>query len=243
MLVSLTPAQKIIVALSSLALVAGLWIGSGAGRHDRSADEAEQVTYTLSDSDRVPITVHVVGEVRRPGLYTLPAGSRVLDAVQAAGGFTDRSRQESVNLAAFLDDGEQISVGAKAPVDPPADAPVAPAAARSPEPQPDPPAERVERHLPSPSRPRAAPAPVTEGGTPGGDLPEFAQGQASPRVRLNSAGLEELQSIPGIGPELAKRIIYHRSVNGPFGSFSDLDEVPGIGPATIEKIRVSATLN
>ncbi|MGC9317701.1 MAG: ComEA family DNA-binding protein [Armatimonadota bacterium] len=62
------------------------------------------------------------------------------------------------------------------------------------------------------------------------------------RVRLNHAGLEELQRIPGVGPELAKSILTYRYVHGPFRSFSDLDEVPGIGPGMIEQMRVSATL-
>jgi competence protein ComEA len=74
-------------------------------------------------------------------------------------------------------------------------------------------------------------------------LPEFARVPSHERVSLNRAGLEQLQELPGIGPELAKNIIYHRSTHGPFRSFTDLHEVPGIGPATVEKIRVSATLN
>ena len=64
-----------------------------------------------------------------------------------------------------------------------------------------------------------------------------------PRVRLNYAGLEELQEIPGVGPALAKSIIYYRAMHGPFRSFQELDEVEGIGPSTIAEIRLHATLN
>ena len=57
--------------------------------------------------------VHVVGEVSKPGVYDLPSGSRVFDAVFAAGGFTDKADQSSINLARPIGDGEQILVLAK----------------------------------------------------------------------------------------------------------------------------------
>lgn len=59
---------------------------------------------------QAPLTVHVAGAVNRPGVYDLPAGSRVADAVEAAGGATDNATTEDINLARALVDGEQVRV-------------------------------------------------------------------------------------------------------------------------------------
>lgn len=61
------------------------------------------------------LSVHVIGAVNKPGVYQLPPGSRVLDAVNAAGGFSSDANQQSSNLAAFLQDGEQVIILANAP--------------------------------------------------------------------------------------------------------------------------------
>ena len=67
-----------------------------------------------------PIVVHVAGAVMQPGVYTLPAGSRVQDAIQAAGGFLPEANQQALNLAAFLEDGSRVSIPTIAPTPLPA---------------------------------------------------------------------------------------------------------------------------
>jgi competence protein ComEA len=57
-----------------------------------------------------PLTVHVAGAVVVPGVYRLPAESRVWDAVQAAGGFAEEADQNALNLAAFIEDGSKIEI-------------------------------------------------------------------------------------------------------------------------------------
>lgn len=249
MLASLTPAQKLVVLLTVVALALGLWLGTGPGPSEDATAEGNRVTYTLSDAGGVPITVHVVGAVQRPGLYQLPTGSRVSRAVQAAGGFTERADRESVNLAAFVDDGEQVKVDALAAAEPLTSStptrsspttqpnPTPSASPHQPQAQPTPRAQPASRSTAASGQSAAAQTPTQS------ELPSWARQSGAHRVRLNHAGLDELQSIDGVGPKLAKNIIYYRSVHGPFASFDDLDNVPEIGPATIEKIRVSATLN
>lgn len=64
-----------------------------------------------------------------------------------------------------------------------------------------------------------------------------ARAQATTRVDINTAAVDELESLPGIGPALASRIIAHRQENGPFRSVDDLLAVKGIGPKMLEKLR------
>jgi len=139
------------------------------------------------------LVVHVVGAVRRPGLYRLPAGSRIDDAVRRAGGVTRRADTELINLAAPLADGTQVVVPRKTP-------------------------------------PGAA-------GSVGATGAESATGQPQGPVHLNTATLDDLDALPGIGPVTAQRILDYRQQHGAFSSVDELDAVPGIGPARMEQLR------
>jgi competence protein ComEA len=142
------------------------------------------------------VVVSVVGQVARPGLVTLPSGARVADAISAAGGILPAADPASVNLAAVVADGDQLSVG-----------------------------------VPAPAAPGAGPAAPAPGPGAGGGL-----------VDLNTAGVAELDALPGIGPVLAQRIVDHRTRQGPFGSVDELDDVPGIGPAIAAELAELVTV-
>ena len=139
------------------------------------------------------LVVYVVGAVHRPGLYRVPTGSRVADAVARAGGLTRRADPAGVNLAAPVADGEQLVVPARLPVE------VALA--------------------------QGAPVPGGGGSAPAGP------------VQLSVATVEQLDSLPGIGPVTAQKIVDYRTAHGAFHSVDELDEVPGIGPARVEQLR------
>ena len=62
-------------------------------------------------------------------------------------------------------------------------------------------------------------------------------GTSSSVISINSAGVEELDELPGVGPVIAERIVQWREENGPFTSIDELSEVSGIGPSIIEQIR------
>ncbi|QCP05939.1 ComEA family DNA-binding protein [Brevibacterium sp. CS2] len=160
----------------------------------------------------VEITVHVVGAVARPAVVRLPHGSRVADALTAAGGPTDDADTSAINLARVLTDGEQIIVPAHGE-NPPGAAPAAPAA---------PPAVP-----PTPGAPPAGPGP----GPPGQAL-----------VNINTADAAGLDTLPGVGPATAEAIITHRTENGPFAAVDDLIDVPGIGDATLARLRDLVTV-
>jgi competence protein ComEA len=143
-----------------------------------------------------PIAVHVIGAVPRPGLYELPEGSRVQDAVDAAGGLLSEADPDAINLAAILEDGQQIDV----------------------------PYGTGQESSELPELP----------GQPG----ESTQSdEAGDLVNINTAALDELDNLPGIGPTTAQNILDYRDENGPFAQIEDLLNVPGVGLTTFENIK------
>ena len=139
------------------------------------------------------LVIDVTGEVVAPGVYELPAGSRVIDAIKAAGGAKAKAALSELNLARVIKDGEQIYVD-----------PIYTAGAHA----------RVGSKAAAPRGP----------------------------ININRATASDLDSLDGIGPVIAKRIIAYRTANGPFTTLEDLLKVSGIGDAKFaqfkEKIRV-----
>jgi competence protein ComEA len=153
------------------------------------------------------IVVSVVGLVHKPGLVTLTAGARIADALTAAGGALDGADLIGLNMARRVADGEQIVVGIAAPPGDPAT--MGSSISSGPA-------------AAAPSRP-----PITSGSAPApGDL-----------VDLNTATVEQLDALPGIGPVTAAAIVAWRDANGRFSSVDQLGDVDGIGPARLEKLR------
>jgi competence protein ComEA len=129
------------------------------------------------------VVVDVAGKVHHPGVLRLPSGSRVVDALTAAGGTLRGVDLTGLNLARTLQDGEQVVVGVTAP---------------------------------------AAAAGTGQGAT---------GSPTSGPIDLNSATLEQLETLPGIGPSLGQRIIDWRTAHGRFNTVAELREVSGIGDA------------
>ena len=189
------PSRRQALVGAVLLLAALLLAGKLLGRAGQAAPPtAEPQRAVLAPSQPRRLVVHVVGAVRRPGLYRLRDGSRVADALSRAGGASRRADLALVNLAAPVGDGSQIVVPRRAE---PGVAARAPAA--------------------EPSAPLLS-------------------------VSLNSATLEALDALPGVGPVTAQRILDYRSEHGAFASVDELDAVPGIGPARLEQLRALVTL-
>jgi len=133
------------------------------------------------------LVVAVSGKVNRPGLVRLPAGARVADAIDAAGGALPGTDLSSVNLARKVSDGELITVG-----------------------------------IPAPPGVNGAAGPAGAGAGP---------------VNLNTATLDQLQTLPGVGPVLAQRIVDYRDQHGGFKAVADLQKVSGIGDAKYNDLK------
>lgn len=140
------------------------------------------------DSTGPGLVVDVAGAVRDPGVYRLPEGSRVVDALARAGGPSGDAMLEAINRAARLVDGQQVVV------------------------------------------------PKRVAGGAAGTGPTGAAPEAGP-ISLGTATVEQLDTIDGIGPVTAQKIVEYRDQHGGLASVDQLDEVSGIGPATMESLR------
>ncbi|MGW5044450.1 helix-hairpin-helix domain-containing protein [Streptomyces griseoluteus] len=156
----------------------------------KGAEGPGSASMSASASPGGQIVVDVSGKVRAPGIRRLPSGSRVADALRAAGGVRPGVREEGLNRARFLVDGEQIVVGAS-----------------------------------------GAPPPVGAGA-----LAPAGGGPSAP-VSLGTATVEQLDTLPGVGPVLAQRIIDYRTQHGGFRSVDELRQVDGIGDRRFSDLR------
>jgi len=140
--------------------------------------------FTVSSSGG-DVVVDVAGAVRRPGVYRLPSGARVVDAIGRAGGAAGDAMLEGINRAARLADGQQVVVPERGPAG------------------------------------TVAAATATEEGP----------------ISLGTATAAQLETIDGIGPVTAAKIVEYRDQHGGLSSVDQLDQVSGIGPATMESLR------
>jgi competence protein ComEA len=146
------------------------------------------------------VLVHVVGQVRHPGVVRLPTGARVEQALESAGGATSKADLVRVNLARPVVDGEQIVV-------------------------------------PKPGQPIAGAPTVQQLAGRGGGPASGPGDERQQPVDLNTAGVAQLDELPGVGPVLAQRILDWRAENGRFSSVDELAEVSGIGEKVLDKLR------
>lgn len=154
-----------------------------------------------------PIAVHVIGAVPRPGLYEFAEGARVQDAINASGGLLASANVESINLAALLVDGQQLTIPYRAGEEPSVSSSTS---------------SEDDNSLVLPGAEQT---------------PEPAENGNTELININTASLEELDSLPGIGPTIAQRIIDYRDENGPFQTIEDILNVSGIGPSTFDNIK------
>lgn len=182
-------------------------------------------------SGEATVRVHVAGAVNNPGVYTLPAQGRTVDAIAAASGAAADADLDRVNLAGTLSDGVQIYVPHRGETAAPAQI-------------------QPNGGTANAGQGNAANGAAQNGASQGGTQPQpartlTASGSAqkgSAPVNINTATAEELQTLPRIGPAMAQRIIAWREAHGGFRSVDELDAVPGIGPSMLENLRPLVTV-
>lgn len=171
---------------------------SGAGQ-ENDAKTILQGESLQSAAEKAPevIYVQVTGAVCEPGVYELPEGSRVFEAIEKAGGMTEEAAPDSVNQALPVTDGEMIILFTK---------------------------EEWQTAKESGT--------VSEKASADGSAE-----QSDGRVNINTADMELLCTIPGIGQTRAQSILTYREQNGAFGSIEEIKKVSGIKDGLFQKIK------
>lgn len=174
-----------------LLLVFTLSIGIGAfyflnSRPQPATQAVDVVTPLINQVEQSKLIINVAGKVKSPGVYQLPPGSRVIDAIEAAGNHLKGVDISDINLARLLVDGEQILVGGN----------------------------RLQSSK-SVARKITADNPLD----------------------INRATLAQLDTLPGIGPVTAQRIIDYRNKVGRINALDELKKISGLGGAKFEEIK------
>ena len=174
-----------------------------------ATDETESKIKNETSTPKPDWWVYVTGEVKKPGYYQLSADSRIFQAIEIAGGFTEKADQASVNMAAVLVDGFQINVAAKG-------------------------AKKSSNSNPSVPVPgmQAKPVIIYQNAQP-----ENKKINIDGKVDINLASEKELEKLNGVGPATAKKIIEYRNSKGKFSKPEDLLNVKGIGKVKLEKMK------
>lgn len=180
-----------VLALTAIA-VAFFFYLSARGEAIGQVTPVSSAPMSTNTTPQVVIFVDVTGKVKVPGVYQLPEGSRVVDAISVAGGLKRGFNASHINLARRLVDGEQVAITTK----------------------------KFQAVSPSTGR----------------------KGVFTGKVSINSGTKAQFDSLPGIGPVLAQRIIDYRSKSGPFTTLEEIQKVSGIGASIFAQILDRLTL-
>lgn len=191
---------------------AGNGTESDSGKHTSDAD-IDNGSEAVSDKEmqQAMIYVDVCGAVANPGVFQLAAGSRVFQAIEAAGGYLPEAALTCVNRAGVLTDGQQLYILTQ---------------------------EEMERQGLDPAEMSGASDGQMNGSAGTGQNTEMtAQVQQDNRININTADEAQLTTLTGIGATRAQAIIAYREENGPFAAIEDIMNVQGIKEGTFAKIK------
>lgn len=191
---------------------AGNGTGSDSGKHTSDVD-IDNGSEAVSDKEmqQAMIYVDVCGAVANPGVFQLAAGSRVFQAIEAAGGYLPEAALTCVNRAGVLTDGQQLYILTQ---------------------------EEMERQGRDPVEMAGASDGQMNGSAGiGQNTGMTAQVQQDNRININTADEVQLTTLTGIGATRAQAIIAYREENGPFAAIEDIMNVQGIKEGTFAKIK------
>lgn len=189
--------------------------GQDGGSNDNDMADAKDDAGTgasgSSQADAEPsvLYVYVCGAVASPGVYQLPAGSRVYQAIEAAGGLTENAEGRCLNQAELLTDGRQVTVYTKEEAE---------ALGLD--------GRQVTQQESGNTSPTAAAGAGYENA-----------GQSDAKINLNTATKEQLMTLPGIGESRAEAILEYRTSSGGFSCIEDIQNISGIKEKAFAKIK------
>ena len=216
MLDNLTIKQKRIFIIVGIFVAIGLiyFIYSGIGE-EKEIDLEEDIlisnqvasgdntsTQNTTELEEDIVIVHVTGAVKNPGIVKLKEGSRIEDAIEAAGGLTENADISDVNLAYILEDG-------------------------------------IKLRIPSTSDETITNTDILIENNGENIIEETntSTNNSNGSININKATEAELDTLPGIGPSLASKIVEYREQNGKFSTIEDIKNVTGIGESKYESIK------
>ena len=181
---------------------------------NEDTNETEESKIGIKENKKT-VTVHVIGEVNSPGVVTLEEGARIIDAINSAGGKTEDADLTRVNLAYVIEDGVQIYIPS------------------------------INETSKISENGQGTIEYMTEG--PGDDIIISSASQENEdekqvMVNINTANIEKLQTLPGIGESIATKIIEYRDKNGKFKTIEDIKNVSGIGENKFNNIKDKITV-
>jgi len=181
---------------------------------DIKENTKENVDDKSKDSDtttvKEKIQVYITGEVNNSGVFELDEGCRIVDAIDIAGGLTDKADISKINLAYLLADGMKITI---------------------------PSTKILNEDLDFEYVVSGASDSKTDNKADTTNQSSSNEKKKSNIVNINTATQTELETLPGIGPSLALNIIDYRKENGKFSSINDIKNVTGIGDSKFDKIK------
>lgn len=187
-------------------------------RDDDKVESTEVGTSATEDEDtRNKIYVYITGEVVVPGVVILDEGSRISDAINAAGGTTVNANVSKVNLVYVLQDGMKVNIPNNSDL------------------KSNPNFEYITTA--SGDGRNDVSSNYGKGDSSGSGTSDGGSSKRQEIVNINTASQTELESLPGIGPSLALKIINYRKENGKFSSIEDIKNVSGIGESKFEVLK------
>ena len=209
MLDNLTKKQKIIViAIAGIVAIGIMYFiyNKNQVKEDINIENEILVNNVITNENNTNddiVIIHITGSVKNPGIVKLKEGSRIEDAIEAAGGLTENADITKVNLAYIVEDGTKIKI-------------------------------------PSASEEDIGDDDIIDSKSGDNIIIEentISSNNSTQTININKATDKEFETLPGIGPSLASKIIEYRNQNGKFGSIEDIKNVNGIGDSKYEKIK------
>lgn len=219
--------QKIIVIILVSIVLVGFYYYTYIRKNNFSIDEKlkiEDMAEKGENSSKTKIKIHILGAVNTEGLVELDEESRIADAVEAAGGFTENACTSEVNLACLLEDGMQIRIPTNEEILKEKENSMA-----------------TEQEVNFTTNKNGVNKESTVGVTSKGSTVGITN-KANAKININTASQSELERLPGIGEATATKIIAYRNENGKFKEITEIKNVKGIGESKFNLIKDLITI-
>lgn len=224
-----TRLEKIVILIIALLLITTLGFKIFSNR-DKSGIQIEESGLFLDETDNnknedelflvenedelkednTPIVIHITGEVQNPGVITLKNGDRVIDAIKKAGGLSSYADENKINLAQKLFDEDKVIIPGIG--------------------------DNMENENVEGTNQQVSQAMIISGNNENSSASQSGSGS----ININTASIDELKTLPGIGDVTAQKIIDYRE-NDKFNSIEDIKNVSGIGEKKFEAIKSMIT--